>query len=61
MSRAETISATLSVEYFKVGLGANPPDFGGSGTPNVAAGSLLGPNGFPVASVPPGVTMWTVR
>ena len=51
---------SLSINYFKVANdGSGSPDFGGSGTPNVAAGSALGPNGFPVVSnTSPGVSMF---
>jgi hypothetical protein len=55
-SPAESISAKLSIEYFEVGVQANPPDFGGSGRPNVALGSSLGPDALPMASSPPGIS-----
>jgi hypothetical protein len=55
-AHADPISATLSAQYFEVRDNANPPDFGGSGTPNVALGSALGPHGLPVASNPPGIS-----
>lgn len=50
----------LAIDYFKVlNNSSGSPDFGGSGTPNVAAGSALGPNGFPVVnSSSPGVSMF---
>ncbi len=50
------VSATLAATYFEVPDSGCGPDFGGSGTPNVALGSSLGPNGLPVASSPFGVT-----
>ena len=38
--------------------GTGAPDFGGSGTPNVLAGSSLGPNGLPVVdSGSPGISL----
>jgi hypothetical protein len=54
-AQADTISASLSATYYEVLASTGGPDFGGSGSPNVAAGSLLGPNGLPVASNPFGV------
>jgi len=42
--------------YFEVSTSGNGPDFGGGGTPNVAIGSTLGPDGLPVASSPAGVS-----
>ena len=55
---ADTVNATLSATYFEVKAGTGGPDFGGSGFPNVAAGSALGPNGRPVVdSVNPGVSL----
>jgi len=57
-AQAAPVDATLSASYFQVKAGTGAPDFGGSGTPNVAAGSALGPNGMPVAdSVAPGVSL----
>lgn len=56
-AQANTVNATLAAQYFKVLNGTGAPDFGGSGTPNVAAGSLLGPDGMPVvSSVSPGIS-----
>ena len=54
---AGTVNATLSATYYQVLNGTGAPDFGGSGTPNVANGSALGPNGLPVVSTPAGVSM----
>jgi hypothetical protein len=51
-----TVNATLTGTYYEVCDGCNSPDFGGSGLPNVAAGSSLGLNGFPVATSPFGVS-----
>ena len=49
------VTATLSATYFEV-LGSSPdPDFNVFNTPNVAAGSALGPDGFPVVSSPFGI------
>jgi hypothetical protein len=48
--RADTVTSTLEGTYYEILNGTGGPDFGGSGTPNVAAGSLLGPNGLPVVS-----------
>jgi hypothetical protein len=48
------VTATLSATYFEVPDGSDP-DFNTSSTPNVAAGSLLGPNGFPVVTSPFGI------
>ena len=57
-AHAGTVDATLSATYFEVKAGTGAPDFGGSGTPNVAAGSTLGPNGMPVvSSTTPGVSL----
>jgi hypothetical protein len=54
---ASPVTGTLGITYFDVLNGTGGPDFGGAGTPNVAAGSALGPNGQPVVnSVTPGVT-----
>ena len=47
-AQADPVNATLSATYFEVAHGTGGPDFGGSGTPNVAAGSSLGPDGLPV-------------
>jgi hypothetical protein len=55
-ANATPVTATLSATYFEVCDSCNPPDFGGSGTPNVAPGSALGPNGFPVVSSPFGIS-----
>jgi hypothetical protein len=52
---ASPVSATLSATYFEV-LGSSPDaDFNVFNTPNVADGSLLGPDGFPVVTDPPGI------
>lgn len=57
-THAAPVDATLSASYFQVKAGTGAPDFGGSGTPNVAAGSALGPNGMPVvSSSSPGVSL----
>jgi PEP-CTERM motif len=49
------VTATLSATYFEV-LGSSPdPDFNIFNTPNVADGSSLGPDGFPVVSLPSGI------
>ena len=48
--------SVLSATYFEVSTSGNGPDFGGGGTPNVAIGSTLGPDGLPVASSPAGVS-----
>jgi hypothetical protein len=54
---AASVSGTLGITYFEVLNGTGGPDFGGSGTPNVADGSALGPDGLPVVnSVSPGIT-----
>jgi hypothetical protein len=54
---ATPVNATLAASYFEVLSGTGGPDFGGSGTPNVTAGSTLGPNGFPVINLAsPGVS-----
>jgi hypothetical protein len=46
----------MSISYFQVANGTGGSDFGGSGTPNVAANSALGPDGLPVvSSTNPGV------
>ena len=55
---AGTVDATLSATYYSVPNNGASPDFGGSGTPNVAVGSTLGPDGLPVvSSSSPGVKM----
>jgi hypothetical protein len=55
---ADPVNATLSATYFEVlNNGSGAPDFGGSGTPNVAMGSSLGPDGLPVVSSPAGISM----
>ena len=57
-AHAGTVDATLSATYFEVKAGTGAPDFGGSGTPNVAAGSTLGAFGMPVvSSTAPGVSL----
>jgi hypothetical protein len=56
VAHASPVTATLSATYFEVCDSCNPPDFGGSGTPNVTLGSTLGPNGLPVATSPFGVS-----
>ena len=57
-AQADPVNATLSATYFQVLNGTGTPDFGGNGTPNVAAGSALGPDGLPVvSSSAPGVSM----
>ena len=57
-AQAGTVDATLSATYFEVKAGTGSPDFGGSGKPNVADGSMLGPNGMPVvSSTSPGVSL----
>ena len=57
-AHAGTVDATLSATYFEVKAGTGSPDFGGSGKPNVAPGSTLGPNGMPVvSSTAPGVSL----
>ncbi len=61
-ANAAPLSATLSAQYFQVAVGTGGPDFGGTGTPNVAAGSLLGPDGLPVVnSTTPGVAEFDVN
>jgi hypothetical protein len=55
-AHASPVNATLSATYFQVCDTCNAPDFGGSGSPNVALGSTLGPNGLPVATSPYGVS-----
>ncbi len=57
-ARAATVDATLAATYFEIKAGTGAPDFGGSGFPNVAAGSALGPNGMPVvSSTSPGISL----
>ena len=56
VAHAGPVTATLSATYFEVADGANPPDFGGSGSPNVMLGSSLGPDGLPVATAPYGIS-----
>jgi hypothetical protein len=57
-AHADPVNATLSATYFEVLNGTGGPDFGGSGTPNVAPGSALGPDGLPVvSSTSPGIDM----
>ncbi|HWY61714.1 MAG TPA: PEPxxWA-CTERM sorting domain-containing protein [Rhizomicrobium sp.] len=51
---AHAVTATLGATYFEVADGSDP-DFNLFSTPNVALGSVLGPNGLPVASAPFGV------
>jgi hypothetical protein len=54
---AGPVTSTLGINYFEVLAGTGSPDFGGSGTPNVALGSALGPDGLPVVnSGSPGIT-----
>jgi hypothetical protein len=48
------VTATLGATYYEVADGSDP-DFNIYSTPNVAAGSALGPNGLPVATSPFGV------
>lgn len=56
-SVAAHASGSLSITYFEVAASKGGPDFGGSGTPNIAIGSALGPNGFPVVdATAPGVS-----
>jgi hypothetical protein len=43
------VSATLSAQYYEV-ADHSDPDFNVNSTPTVANGSMLGPNGLPVAS-----------
>jgi hypothetical protein len=56
-AHADPVNATLSATYFEVLHGTGGPDFGGSGTPTVAPGSALGPDGLPVVSDPTSVSM----
>jgi hypothetical protein len=56
-STANAISSTLGASYYEVLNGTGGPDFGGSGFPNVAIGSALGPDGLPVVnSGSPGIS-----
>jgi hypothetical protein len=52
---ADGVTATLSATYFEVSGASPDPDFNVFNTPNVAAGSALGPNGFPVVTSPFGI------
>jgi hypothetical protein len=56
-AHADPVNATLSATYFEVLNGTGSPDFGGSGSPNVALGSALGPDGLPVVTSPAGISM----
>ncbi len=57
-AHAAPVDATLAATWFQVKAGTGAPDFGGSGTPNVATGSALGPHGMPVVdSGAPGVSL----
>ena len=57
-AQADPVTATLAATYYEIANGAGAPDFGGSGTPNVALGSSLGPDGLPVvSSSAPGVSL----
>ncbi len=47
---ADTISATLSAQYFEISATSGDPDVNIYNTPIVALGSSLGPNGMPVAT-----------
>jgi hypothetical protein len=51
---AGPVSSTLSATYFEVRDGSDP-DFNVFNTPNVLNGSVLGPDGLPVATAPFGV------
>jgi hypothetical protein len=55
-ANASPVTATLSATYFEVLDSSGDPDFGVFSTPNVAADSALGPNGFPVVSSPFGIS-----
>lgn len=55
-SAVTSVTGTLGVTYYEVLNGTGAPDFGGSGTPNVAIGSTLGPDGLPVVTSPFGVS-----
>jgi hypothetical protein len=52
---ASPVTATLSATYFEVPDASGDPDFNATDFPNVAAGSALGPNGFPVVTSPFGI------
>jgi hypothetical protein len=58
---ATPLTATLFATYYQVALGSDPDfqavrgQFPDLGTPNVAVGSLLGPNGLPTATGPYGI------
>jgi hypothetical protein len=53
---ASPLTGSMSITYFDVAHGTGGSDFGGSGTPNVAANSQLGPDGLPVvSSTSPGI------
>jgi fibro-slime domain-containing protein len=52
---AHAVTATLSATYYEVAVQSGDPDFNIFSTPNVADGSVLGPDGLPVASAPFGV------
>jgi hypothetical protein len=54
VAHAGGVSATLSATYFEV-ADHSDPDFNVGSTPNVLDGSMLGPDGFPVATAPYGV------
>ncbi|NDU79553.1 hypothetical protein GWI34_44265, partial [Actinomadura sp. DSM 109109] len=58
-AKADPVTGTLSATYYEVlNNGSGAPDFGGSGTPNVAIGSGL-VNDRPVVSTSsPGVSMY---
>jgi hypothetical protein len=47
---ADPVTSTLTATFFQVLNGTGGPDFGGSGTPVVALGSGLGPNGLPIVT-----------
>ena len=51
---AANVNATLSAAYYEVASHSDP-DFNVGTMPNVAAGSMLGPNGLPVATASYGV------
>jgi len=56
-STASALVSTLGATYYNVLNGTGSPDFGGSGSPNVAIGSALGPDGFPVVNLAsPGIS-----
>ena len=48
---AGPVTSTLTATYFEVLNGTGGPDFGGSGSPLVALGSGLGPNGMPIGGI----------